>query len=368
MRRFIFPTQASHDRNYRSRDGSRRELAFVKNIPLKHLGRVGICSIVPEFSVTQAATPQSSKPGRTSVAESRVTVILVSHDSERVIAEALDSIPSSQCTIICVDNDSTDRTREIVSRYPARLVGNDNIGFGAACNLGAGMAETEFLLFLNPDARLASDAVDRLVEAADRYADACAFSPRIEDDNGGLQFREASRIERWREPRRSSQPIAPIGDCCTGFVEGSILFVRREFFLSLGGFDPNIFLYYEDDDLSFRMRKCKAPMIHVNAARARHMVSTSSIPNRSILMRRAQARKISEYYVKAKYGKRSYRLLDGLRHLVSAAWYGLTLNRARFTIAAGRLKGIAGVSLSLGASPSDRVDAAENSADRRSST
>ena len=78
-----------------------------------------------------------------------VTVVIVTHNSEAVIAGALDSIPRG-CAIVCVDNGSEDRTCELVSQYPLQLIRNGNIGFGGACNRGAEAAETEYLLFPQP--------------------------------------------------------------------------------------------------------------------------------------------------------------------------------------------------------------------------
>lgn len=275
------------------------------------------------------------------VTDGIVTVIIVSHDSEAVIAGALDSIPG-ECRVICVDNDSHDRTREIVSRYPARLLRRTNIGFGRACNLAAEEATTEFLLFLNPDVRLAANAVDRLTDAARRYGGDAVFAPLVEDATGQTQFRDTSRIERWHEPGRPVR-AAPVGDCCTGFVDGSVFLVRRETFLGVGGFDPNIFLYYEDDDLSWRLRLARIPMIHVNTARATHLLSSSSPATASNLMFRARARKISEYYVRTKYDRRTRPLLDGLHQLVNTLWYAATFNRPRLLAAIGRLAGVAEV-------------------------
>lgn len=270
----------------------------------------------------------------------RVTVIIVTHNSAAVIGNALDSIPSD-CAVICVDNASNDQTHEGLSRYPLRIVKNsENLGFGRACNCAAEMATTEFVLFLNPDAILQSDTIEIHINAADHYADAAVFSPRIENSDGKLQFRETSRIERWkrRAPRHRSVP--PVGDCCTGFADGSVLFARRDFFVDFGGFDTNIFLYHEDDDLSYRLQAAKAPMIYVHGARARHLVSSSSTSSVSVLIRRGREKVTSEYYVRAKFGVPVYPIFDGLKQIPSILWYLLTLRWRQLAGAVGRLFGI----------------------------
>ena len=272
----------------------------------------------------------------------RVTLIIVTHDSEAVIGRALDSI-RYDLPVICIDNGSRDRSCEIVSRYRVNLVRNDNVGYGRACNLGAQMAETELLLFLNPDVLLEADTVDNLLDAATRYSNAAIFSSRIEDDLGHLQFRERTRIEQWRASRRASRRVTPVGDCCSGFADGSVFLVRSAAFRECGGFDPNIFLYHEDDDLSHRLHAKGYPLIHVHAARARHNASTSSPSTAGNFIRRGRAKKASEYYIKMKYGVPASRLLDGLAQLAGILWYGLTLNKHSMWLSLGKLMGVAGL-------------------------
>ena len=270
----------------------------------------------------------------------RVNVVTVTYNSAAVVADALASVPRDY-PVICVDNDSDDNTLEIVSRYHVRLIRNENSGFGRACNLAAEMADAEFLLFLNPDATIEPNTVDKLIEAAERYPDAGFFAPRIENSCGELQFREFTRIERWQKPRRNIRSVVPVGDCCTGFTDGSVFFVRRAFFREIGGFDPNIFLYYEDDDISYRLRNTRAPMIYVHAARARHRISTSSPSSVQGLMRRAREKVISEYYVRDKYGRPPYPVVDALRQFPNIIWHCATLNMRGVVSAVGKLAGIA---------------------------
>lgn len=278
--------------------------------------------------------------------DARVTVIIVTHDSEAVVEAALESIPSG-LPVICIDNASCDRTYEIVSRHQVKMVRNENVGYGSACNIGAEIADTEFVFFLNPDASIEVDTIDRLLEAASRYSDAAILSPRIENDLGRIQFRDITRIEQWRASRRAPKSAAPVGDCCTGFADGSIFLARNAIFRECGGFDPNIFLYHEDDDLSHRLQARGYSLVHVHDARAKHNASTSSSPTAGNLIRRGHARKASEYYVKTKYGLPASRLLDGVRQLIGVLWYGLTLNKNSLWNSLGKLKGVAGFRVAL---------------------
>ena len=75
-----------------------------------------------------------------------------------------------QLTPIVVDNASTDRTVEIARRRPSvRVIANsENRGFAAAVNQGVATSDAEFVLLLNPDAKLLT-AVDTLVDASQQF-------------------------------------------------------------------------------------------------------------------------------------------------------------------------------------------------------
>ena len=101
--------------------------------------------------------------------ECRVSIVTVTYNSLSILPELLNSLPE-RVPCIVVDNASDNHAAlsELVVAYGARLIRNDNnCGFGVACNIGAAQAQTEFLLFLNPDARLERDTLKELVSCAD---------------------------------------------------------------------------------------------------------------------------------------------------------------------------------------------------------
>ena len=271
-----------------------------------------------------------------------VTAILVVYDSEEVVSEALEALPPG-CKVICVDNGSRDRSREVLARYDVEVIASENIGFARACNLAAKAATTEYLLFLNPDVVLAPGSLNALLEASDCYPEAAVFCPRIVGADGQTMFRDYSRIERWKQGSGIWSGPPPVGDCCTHFFDGSVFLMKRDFFISSCGFDPNIFLYFEDDDFSYRLQSRKAPIIYVHGSKALHYVSSSSAPSIHNIVLRNREKKRSEYYVRMKYNVRAMPVTDAVAQFVKILWYGLTFNSRQMFSAAGRLIGIAGL-------------------------
>ncbi|MCB1359987.1 MAG: glycosyltransferase family 2 protein [Rhodobacter sp.] len=231
----------------------------------------------------------------------RVTVVTVAYNSSGVLAAMLDSLPAGTPCVI-VDNASRDRAalRAIADRPGVTLIENEtNEGFGPACNRGAEGAQTEFLLFLNPDARLADDTLDQLTAAADAHPDAVAFNPRFEDDAGHPAFKRSCHLL----PRSQWMPKGtPPADCVLPVLSGAAFLVRRAAFEAVGGFDPSIFLFFEDDDLSLRLRTLGSLRL-ARAALVTHTGGGGSAPDPRIEGFKAWHFGWSRIYASRKHGR-----------------------------------------------------------------
>lgn len=212
----------------------------------------------------------------------------------------LGALPADVPTIL-VDNASNDidMTRRIAHGHRATLLElPTNIGFGCACNLAAERAETEFLLFLNPDCVLEPDALSHLIAATAAYPDAVAFNPAMRSADGRDHFKRGSVLlarDRWY-PR-----TAPRSDQVVPVLSGAALFVRRTAFEEVGGFDPAIFLYHEDDDLSLRLARL-GDLMFVRAAVVRHEGGASSPRTPSVAALKAWHMGRSRVYAARKHG------------------------------------------------------------------
>lgn len=227
------------------------------------------------------------------------TIVTVCHNSLAVLPAMLKSVPQGT-PIVLVDNASTDTDalQDLADAHGTTLILNtENVGFGPACNQGARKAETEFLLFLNPDAELQANAVETLVEAAKTYPNASAFNPRILDGKGRQSFRRGSKI---RPKERLKGPI-PTNDAEVSVLAGSAIFCRRSLFEEIGGFDPAIFMYHEDDDLSLRLRE-HGPLMYCHDAQVVHLSGHGSPRLPKVAAFKAYYSARSRAYALEKYG------------------------------------------------------------------
>lgn len=225
----------------------------------------------------------------------QVSVIIVNWNAGPQLADCVASIAQYHCglvsSLIVVDNASTDDSLaqvEALERLPFQLVvvrNNDNHGFGAACNHGATLAASEYLVFLNPDTRLFdgslsaaleylqdSDSQDvgivgiQLLDEQNKITRSCA---RFPSTIGFLAH--AIGIDRIF-PRFGHFMAEWAHDttCEVDHVIGAFYFVRRKVFDSLNGFDEQFFVYLEDLDFSYRARQKGWRSIFLANVRAFH--------------------------------------------------------------------------------------------------
>lgn len=186
----------------------------------------------------------------TSLPLSAVTVVSVCYKTDALVLDMLMSIPD-EIPVVLVDNGRTNNFPGLPPSKNIRILKLDeNLGFGRGCNAGAEVVQTPWILFLNPDARLNSGTIEALLDAADRYPSAVAFNPRIANVDGSQYFKRRS----WLLPRGCYMKKGwPNEDTVVPVLSGAALFVSKKGFDDAGGFDPNIFMYHEDDDLSLRL-------------------------------------------------------------------------------------------------------------------
>jgi N-acetylglucosaminyl-diphospho-decaprenol L-rhamnosyltransferase len=239
----------------------------------------------------------------------RVTAVAVAYRSAAVIGPCLRSVARAKAAIV-VDNASDDGSAQAARvALPTVVVLSNpvNQGFGRANNQAAALVGTEFMLFINPDAELEHGAVESLIAAADRYPDAGLLAPGILTATGDrIATHNVGLFDQNRMV--GTERILPEGDICTDFLSGALMLVRTTAFRAIGGFDPNIFLYYEDDDLCLRLRRAGYSLVQTPSAAARHMGGQSSPPTADVVGRKFWHMAWSRLYLEAKHrGKHAAR-------------------------------------------------------------
>jgi GT2 family glycosyltransferase len=168
-----------------------------------------------------------------------VSLIVVTYNSAALLPDffaALAATTYAPYEVLVVDNASQDGTQQLVAtNYPsAQLIANrENLGFGRACNQGARAARGEVLVFLNPDVFVTPGWLAILVRRVAEHPDAAIICPTT------------------LYPDQSA-PIVTAAVEESAAVPGCAMLMPRADWQVLGGFDEQIFLYWEDTELCWR--------------------------------------------------------------------------------------------------------------------
>jgi len=141
-----------------------------------------------------------------------------------------------------------------------------NSGFGLGCMLSLNKSAAEYIAFINSDTFFKEDCFTPLIDFMRVNPSAGAITPQHMDGEGNaiLSYSHfdtfGSRIfGNWLSRSSGKEQGAPSPSIAgsaqsVDFIFGSFMLVRRDAFSQVGGFDPNIFLYYEEMDLCFRLK------------------------------------------------------------------------------------------------------------------
>jgi GT2 family glycosyltransferase len=213
-----------------------------------------------------------------------VSIIIVNYNTAELLNDCIGSVICNtkgvDYEIIVVDNDSEAGSVDyLTSKYTEVhfIFSDENLGFGRANNLGASYAKGKYLFFLNPDTLLLNNAIFILYEfmEVNPQAGACGGNLYKQDNTPAISFHTMSFYTReWRILLNKKWPLGfNITDKPqdVSVIMGADLFIRRDIFNRLKGFDPDFFLYFEEVYLCDVVRRAGYKMISVPQARIIHL-------------------------------------------------------------------------------------------------
>lgn len=246
-----------------------------------------------------------------------ISILIVNHNGGDVLPTCLRHLAEQQDDfhdIVLVDNASSDGSADAAGREAERL-GLDqmtllrlesNVGFGAANNRAAEVAQGDRLLLLNSDAWPRSGCLPRLEKALDADPRLALAAPHLVYEDGSPQFHWApttgvfgEAVQKARNLFEGQSWVHHLRFPTRGWYSAACVLQRRDAFEAIGGFDEEFFLYFEDVDLSLRLRDAGWKLRTVSGAEAVHMKGGSQDGRRtdalgSMEYRRGQLR----YYEK----------------------------------------------------------------------
>jgi N-acetylglucosaminyl-diphospho-decaprenol L-rhamnosyltransferase len=267
-----------------------------------------------------------------------VSVVVVSWNTRELLARCLESVDLGTAgplvETIVVDNGSTDGSPEMVAeRFPrTRLIRNGaNRGFAAANNQALKSCTGRYALLLNSDAVLLDDSLSHMVGFLDGHPEAGAAGGRLLNPDGSFQWSYAdfpslfgellllTKLYRLlRPPTYPSYPPERSREArAVDWVSGACLIVRRTAIALVGLLDEEYFMYSEEVDWCYRLRRAGWAVYYLPDAPVAHWSgqSAASAPER----RRLQVYRSKRLFFRKHRGLLVARLFDLCVRVVSVA-------------------------------------------------
>lgn len=196
-----------------------------------------------------------------------LSVIIVSYNEVDLLSACLTSIIKfnnigDDLEVIVSDNSQSDIViRTISSKFPSvKMIHNKkNGGFGYGNNRGVDIATGKYLLFLNPDTLLTEPifqcAISKFEE--DEQLVAFGFKQKSKDNQNHFSFYLLDEVSFFDNIKQKIYLKTEKYVDGKMFIAGSELFMRNDVFHEIGGFDENLFMFYEESDLFRRIWNLK---------------------------------------------------------------------------------------------------------------
>lgn len=217
------------------------------------------------------------------------SVVIVNYNGLRYLDACLEALLAQELEggfeVLIIDNGSVDESvAHLRQAWPTvRVVeAGKNLGFAAGNNLGMREAKARHLVLLNNDTRVRAGWLRQLVATAEEEERAGAVTsklvfldrPQVIQNAGGVVLSDGSGGDRGTGEKDSGQfeTREEVFNMC-----GAAVLLSRQMLAEVGDFDEEFFMYYEDTDLSWRMRMRGWRVIYEPRAVVEHVHSGSSV-------------------------------------------------------------------------------------------
>lgn len=225
-----------------------------------------------------------------------LSIIIISYNTSKITIDCLKSIFQDKgltfdldkidnknlipTEIIIIDNNSQDDSIEKIKKFPVKLIINkDNAGFGKANNQGIKIAKGNYVLLLNSDTIILHSAISQSLNWLCSHPEASVCTAQLLNSDKTIQasggfFPNLGNVFTWclnlddlPFVNKIIKPLHPhtpnfythdkfyLKDHQQDWVTGAFMMIRNSHLQSTNGFDENYFMYGEEVELSYRLKK-----------------------------------------------------------------------------------------------------------------
>lgn len=253
-----------------------------------------------------------------------VAIIIINYNSSAFtiacVAAILEDKNATNYQIIVVDNASQLSDYNLLAQelpleqytniqlHRSRL----NTGFGGGNMLGVQFASAPYYLFLNNDTVVHENCIESCLRFMQENKDAGVCGPKMLSESGELQlgfdyftcfarefFGKKFVQHLYRKPARRAPYDRPLK---VDYVNGSFMLFRAADFNQVGGFDTNLFLFYEESDICYRLKKNKKKTYYIPTVSYTHYQGESIKKTKMPLAIKLELKTSMFYVIRKHYG------------------------------------------------------------------
>lgn len=193
--------------------------------------------------------------------------------------------------ILICDNDSKDNTVKVLRKYyqGVKLIeSNINLGFGKGNNTLFNKCRGKYILILNPDIIIVEPVFNKMISLLESKKDIAMVGCKLVNPNGGietsfyLKFPNLIHEMQWglfinrirKEYRRIDNDVNNV--ICVDYLIAANVMVKSHILKKIEGFDERFFMYGEDIDICYRIKKLGYKILYAGNVTMFHFHGSSS--------------------------------------------------------------------------------------------
>jgi len=231
----------------------------------------------------------------------QLSVIILNYNVRYFLEACIRSVQAAlktlEAEIIVVDNNSPDDSCAMMRQtFPEiQLIANtENVGFAKANNQAVKVAKGEYVCILNPDTIVAEDTFTQLLEFAESTENLGSVGCKLIDGSGAFLPESKRNIPT---PMVSVKKIlgmansgyySDLGEKEIGKVDilvGAFMLMKKTVYDAVGGFDEDYFMYGEDIDLSYKIKKAGFQNYYYGKTTVMHYKGESTLKDKTYAKR-----------------------------------------------------------------------------------
>ena len=187
--------------------------------------------------------------------ENQITIVLISHKSKNLILDFINNLSKKNKILIIDNSNDRDLKKKLNTCENVEIKFMKNRGYGSAINYARTFITTKYFFVFSPDIKLIDDKfIDIFKKEIANIKSFGALGPRF--------------LNVKKKSHKQSNKNEKIGKIES--ISGAAMLFNKHTFDIIGGFDENIFLYFEETDFCKRAQKKGYKIFQINEAKTIH--------------------------------------------------------------------------------------------------